>query len=57
MEEGRLELDEIVFLGSGGRHHEVMLTFFLSSTCHKSDAVLTAMYFILERINYYIMRW
>ena len=56
MEEGRLELDEIVFLGSGGRHHEVMLTF-LALSCHKSDAVLTAMYFILERINYYIMRW
>ena len=29
VEEGRLELDEIVFLGSGGRHHEVVLTFSL----------------------------
>ena len=29
VEEGRLDLDEIVFLGSGGRHHEVVLTFSL----------------------------
>ena len=56
VEEGRLELDEIVFLGSGGRHHEVVLTILVLS-CHKSYAVLTAMYFILEKINYYIVRW
>ena len=36
VEEGRLELDEIVFLGSGGRHHEVELTFSLPQVVIKA---------------------
>ena len=36
VEEGRLELDEIVFLGSGGRHHEVVSTFSLPQVVIKA---------------------